>query len=138
MAPFILALLFILAVALAVVAAFALPHLRAGSPLLTPKGEQVARDARGRVRRIGDALPDRLTRRLASTLTAIRAWIAGRSASARTAAAAQATAGSAEAAGGEVADDPSPVTVAGPVLIDRQRIAAPRPADSSPAPTARL
>jgi hypothetical protein len=40
-APFLVALLMICAVALAVVLAFAWPHLRAGSPVLTPKGERV-------------------------------------------------------------------------------------------------
>jgi hypothetical protein len=131
-APFILSLLFILAVALAVVAAFALPHLRAGSPLLTPKGEQVAREARGRLRRVGDALPDRVTDRLSSTLTALRIRIAGRSASARTSPSGHASAGSADQAASAAADDPSPVAGAGTVRIEPRRIAAPRPADSAP------
>ena len=42
MVVFFLALLFISAIALSVVAAFALPHLRAGSPVLTDRGERVA------------------------------------------------------------------------------------------------
>jgi archaellin len=36
-------------VAVVVVAAVALPHLRTGSPVLTPKGEQVVREARARL-----------------------------------------------------------------------------------------
>ena len=55
MTAFILAFLFVFAVAIAVVAVFALPHLRAGSPLLTPKGERVAREAQTRIRRVGKA-----------------------------------------------------------------------------------
>jgi hypothetical protein len=39
--PFLVALMIICLVALAVVLAFALPHLRAGSRVLTPKGEQL-------------------------------------------------------------------------------------------------
>jgi hypothetical protein len=42
-AVFFFALLMISSVALSVVAAFALPHLRAGSPVLTDRGERVAR-----------------------------------------------------------------------------------------------
>jgi hypothetical protein len=40
---FLLALFMISSVALSVVVAFALPHLRAGSPVLTDRGERVAR-----------------------------------------------------------------------------------------------
>jgi hypothetical protein len=130
--PFVLALLFILAVALAVVAAFALPHLRAGSPLLTPKGERVARGAQGRLRRIGDALPAGMTGRLTSALTMVRVRIAGRSASTRTA-----SAGSVESPEGVVADDPEPVAGAAPVRIEHRRIASPRPAEAASAPIAR-
>jgi hypothetical protein len=36
-------------VSVVVVAAVALPHLRTGSPVLTPKGEQVVREARARL-----------------------------------------------------------------------------------------
>jgi hypothetical protein len=143
-APFILSLLIILAVALAVVAAFALPHLRAGSPLLTPKGEQVARDARGRLRRVGEALPDGLTARVGSAVTPALSAVRERIGAHQAAAAADA----AEAGGvpdfvetfgvdGDAAPVAEPLAGPAPVPIDRQRIAPSRSTDAAAAPTAR-
>jgi len=133
-APFILALLFILAVALAVVAAFALPHLRAGSPLLTPKGEQVARGARVHLRRIGDAMPDRLAGPISAGLSDVRVRIAGRGESEPLSASASMT-----STPPQVGTQPEsePVVGAAPVRIDR-RIFAPRRRDEgAPSPAAR-
>jgi hypothetical protein len=47
---FLLALLLISALAFSVVAAFALPHLRAGSPVLTDRGERLTRPLARRLR----------------------------------------------------------------------------------------
>jgi hypothetical protein len=141
-APFILALLFILAVALAVVAAFALPHLRAGSPLLTPRGEQVARDARGRLRRVGEALPDGFTARVGSAVTPALSAVRERIGAHQPADAAD-SAGVAEFVETFGVDDDDavplaePVAEPAPVRIDRQRITSPRPIDAAAAPTAR-
>jgi hypothetical protein len=54
--PFLLALLLICAVAVAVVAAFAAPHLQAGAPVLTPKGERVMGRMESRLRPVIDAV----------------------------------------------------------------------------------
>jgi hypothetical protein len=59
-APFILTLLFISAVAFVVVAAFALPHVQAGSRLLTPQGERAARTIHRRLHRVTGPVVNRL------------------------------------------------------------------------------
>jgi hypothetical protein len=61
---FLFALLLICAVALSVVAAFALPHLRAGSPLLTDRGERLARRVARRLRPVTAWVWPRLRRML--------------------------------------------------------------------------
>lgn len=57
---FVVTLLMILVVALSVVAAFALPHLRAGAPVLTDRGDQIARRAGRPLRPVRDAVWPRL------------------------------------------------------------------------------
>jgi hypothetical protein len=58
--PFLLALLLICAVAVVVIAAFATPHLQNGSPVLTPKGEQVMGTMERRLRPVIDAVWPRI------------------------------------------------------------------------------
>ncbi len=53
---FVFALLVISLVAVAVLVAFALPHLRQGSPVLTPRGERVASRLHRRLERVLDPL----------------------------------------------------------------------------------
>ena len=125
MASFIFAFLFVFAVAIAVVAVFALPHLRAGSPLLTPKGEQVAREAQTRIRSVGRAG--------SAAVEAARAKLVRPDLDAS---AVEALGGVAQAGPGAGGTGPG-VAEPAALLIQKQRIAAPaRPAPST-APVAR-
>ena len=56
MTPVLIGLLLAIGLALAVVGVVAYPHLREGSPLLTPEGERLAREARRKAREKARAL----------------------------------------------------------------------------------
>jgi hypothetical protein len=128
-ASFIFALLFVFAVAIAVVAVFALPHLRAGSPLLTPKGEQVAREAQTRIRSVGRAG--------SAAVEAARAKLVRPGSGSDTdTSAVDALGGVAQAGPGTGGTGPG-VAEPGALLIQKQRIAAPARSAPTTAPVAR-
>lgn len=107
----------------------------------------MARDARGRLRRVGEALPDGLTTRVGSAVTPALTAVRDRIGAHQAASAAEAanSAGVAEFVETFGVDDAAPAAepVSGPaaVRIDRQRIAPARPTDTdtdtAPAPTVR-
>ncbi|MDQ1286464.1 MAG: hypothetical protein QG622_29 [Actinomycetota bacterium] len=75
MFTFILALLVIFMIALAVVAAFAWPQLRAGAPILTSRGDHVAGEVARRMRPVTNVLRT-ATRPVTRPLgQALRPWI---------------------------------------------------------------